>query len=251
VRIALVALASLLAPVAWAQAPAPPLPATAVAALDRATAAYDYGDMTQVVEATRPIVEGALPATPEQRLTALRLLGVGLYLTGRPTGAEAAFVELLRDSRRARLDPTTTRPEVVAFFEDVRRRHAAEIHEAARVRSRHSIVWNFFPPLGQLKNGDTGRAWLFGGLEVASLATALTTRLILGSWHADHDEFPGHHDAAGLLKTINYASVGVLTASTLAGITDAFMRGDRDPDEPEAALSFHLLPLGAAVSGRF
>src|SRR4051794_30124785 len=152
--------------------------------------------MTQVVESARPIVDGALPSTTDQRLAALRLLGVGLYLTGRPTGSEAAFLELLRSNHRAHLDPTTTRPEVVAFFEDVRRRHAPEIHDAARVRSRHSAVWNFLPPLGQLKNGDRGRAVLFAGLEVASLASALTTRLVLGSWRAEHDEFPGHQDAA-------------------------------------------------------
>jgi hypothetical protein len=256
VRTVLVALVTLLASAAWAQPPAEPPalppPASAVAALDRATAAYDYGDMTQVVESARPIVDGALPSTPNQRLAALRLLGIGLYLTGRPTGSEAAFVDLLRSDRRARLDPTTTRPEVVAFFEDVRRRHATEIQDAARVRSRHSAIWNFLPPLGQLENGDRGRAVFFASLEVASFATALTSRLLLAHWHQDHDEFPGHQSAAQTLKAVNYVSVGLLAATYLAGVTDAFVRSDHDPDEPEAAaLSFHLLPLGAAVSGRF
>src|SRR3954454_17350888 len=92
---------------AGAQEPAGAPPATAIAALDRAAAAYDYGDMKQVVESTRPIVEGALPATPEQRTQALRLLGIGLYLTGRTAGAETQFLELLRLQPRTRLDPTT------------------------------------------------------------------------------------------------------------------------------------------------
>jgi hypothetical protein len=235
-----------------ADAPAPAgLPATAVGALDRATAAYDYGDMTQVVEAARPVVDGALPATPDQRLQALRLLGIGLTLTARPSGAEAAFVELLRNNRRARLDPTTTRPEVVAFFEDVRRRHAAEIQDAARVRSRRSAIWNFLPPLGQLKNGDTGRAIVVLGLEVASFASALTTVLVLDGWRADHDRFPGHEDSARTLRTINQVSVGVLAATWVVGVADGFLRADHDADSPEPAVSLHLLPLGAALSGRF
>jgi hypothetical protein len=230
--------------------PAAP-PATAVAALDRASAAYDYGDMTQVVDATRLIVDGALFATPGQRLEALRLLGIGLYLTGRPTGAESYFFELLRSNRRARLDPTITRPEVVAFFEDVRRRHAAEIQDAARVRSRRSMVWNFVPPIGQFKNGDRGRGFVILGLEVASLATALTTRLVLGNWRRDHDEFPGHADAARTLRTLNQVSVGVLAAAWLVGVADAFLRSDREPDSLEPTVTLHLFPGGAALSARF
>src|SRR5688572_24557912 len=81
-----------------APAPAPdraraPLPTTAVAALDRANAAYEYGEMAEVVEAARPVVEGAVPADEPQRVQALRLLGIGLHLTGRESGAETAFVQ--------------------------------------------------------------------------------------------------------------------------------------------------------------
>jgi hypothetical protein len=254
VRSSLLSLAAVLpllgAAAARAQPAAPP-PTTAVAALDRANAAYDYGDMTQVVDSARPVVDGALPATAAERLAALRLLGIGLYLTGRPTGAETAFVEMLRSNRRARLDPTTTRPEVVAFFEDVRRRHAAEIQEAARVRSRRSIVWNFLPPLGQFKNGDSARGWVILGLEAASFGAALTSRLVLASWPHPNDTFPGHMSAATTLRTVNQISVGVLAATWLVGVTDAFLRADHEPDSPEPPVSLHLFPLGLALSTRF
>jgi hypothetical protein len=234
----------------------PAAPATAVAALDRANAAYDYGDMIQVVDSARPIVDGALIATPAERLQALRLLGVGLYLTGRPTGAEGAFLDLLRSNRHARLDPTSTRPEVVAFFEDVRRRHAAEIQDAARVRSRGSVIWNFLPPFGQFKNGDRARGFVILGLEVASFATALTTRLVLTSWRQPSDLFPGHETTAMTLRTVNHVAVGVLAATWLIGVADAFVRSDHEPDSPES-LSLQLLPLGpqapfaAALTARF
>jgi hypothetical protein len=233
------------------------LPASAVAALDRANAAYDYGDMIQVVDSARPIVDGALVASPGERLQALRLLGIGLYLTGRPTGAEAAFLDLLRSNRHARLDPTSTRPEVVAFFEEVRRRHAPEIQDAARVRSRRSIIWNFLPPFGQFKNGDRARGFVILGLEVASFATALTTRLVLDSWQQPFHTFPGHESSAATLRTVNQVAVGVLAATWLVGVADAFLRSDHEPDSPEPTFSLQVFPLGrnaplaATLTARF
>jgi len=103
-----------------AERPAP-VPTNAAAALFRAGAAYEYGDMNQVVEAARLVTEGVVPASPPEQAQAFRLLGVGLYLTNRPMGAQTAFTELLRRDAKAHLDPTTTRPEVVAFFENLRR----------------------------------------------------------------------------------------------------------------------------------
>lgn len=254
-----VAVALLAAAPALAQPPAEvptpaAVPTTALAALDRANAAYDYGDMSQVAESARLIVDGALPASPAQRLQALRLLGIGLYLTGRPTGAETAFLDLLRANHRAHLDATTTRPEVVAFFEDVRRRHAAEIQDAARVRSRHSLIWNFLPPIGQFKNGDRSRGVALLTIEAASFATALGTHLVLDSWRKDAQTFPGHEDAARTLRTVNWISVGVLATTWLVGVTDAFLREDREPDELARAapsIALHLAPGGLALSARF
>jgi hypothetical protein len=234
-----------------AEAPPPPLapaPTTAVAAIDRANAAYEYGDMKEVVDATRPVVDGAIEAGAVERIQALRLLGIGLYLTGRPTGAETAFLELLRARPKARLDPTTTRPEVVAFFEDVRRRHHADIEEASRARTRRSVAWNLLPPAGQFKNGDYGRGVLFLSLEVASGATAITTKVLLDSWHRPGD-LSTHPETARTLKPINYISVAVLAASYTAGVIDAFVRSDREPDDER--ISLFLFPGGAGLTGRF
>jgi hypothetical protein len=233
------------------EAPPPPAtapPTTAIAAIDRANAAYEYGDMKAVVDAARPVVDGAVLATEAERLQALRLLGIGLYLTGRPTGAEAAFLELLQARPKAHLDPTTTRPEVVAFFEEVRRRHQPDIQAAARARTRKSLIWNFLPPVGQFKNGDYGRGALFLSLEVASAATAITSVALLESWRLPGD-LSKHPDIAKPLKTVNLVSVGVLAASYAAGVIDAFVRSDREPDDERVSL--FLFPGGAGVAGRF
>jgi hypothetical protein len=205
--------------------------------------------MKEVVDAARPVVDGAVEATPAERVQALRLLGIGLYLTSRPTGAEAAFLELLRTRPKARLDPTTTRPEVVAFFEDIRRRHQADIQDAARARSRRSVVWNFLPPIGQFKNGDYGRGAVFLTLEVASTAAAITTKVVLDNWCVADKTCPGHQSTASTVKTWNYVSVGVLAATYTAGVIDAFLRSDREPDDERVSL--FLFPGGAGLAGRF
>src|SRR3569832_1886257 len=79
------------APVPAAPAPntagtVPAAPTDAASSLERVRASYEYGDIDDVVEWSRPIAEGRLEATPAQRALALRYLGIGLYLTGRAPG---------------------------------------------------------------------------------------------------------------------------------------------------------------------
>jgi hypothetical protein len=212
-------------------APPPPItvpgttatpPVDAEAALERARAAYEYGEMEMVVDSARLVAEGRLHPTPAQRAQALRYLGIGLYLTGRQEGAETAFFDLLRLRPRARLDPTNTRPDVVAFFENVRHRHAAEINEAARQRPGKSLALAFLPPLGQFQAGHTARGITIAALEAISLGTSIGTYLQLHSWdqQSPGHTFEGHQDAARTLKAINYGAVALLATTIVVGIID-------------------------------
>ena len=125
-----------------------------------------------MIALSRLVAEGALPGDDDQRAEALRLLGIGLYLNGRPGGAERAFIDLIHLRPQHNLDPSITRPEVVAFFRDVRRRNEPKKH----------LALAFLPPLGQFQNDTPLRGWIFGGLEVATFGAALTTRLVLEDW---------------------------------------------------------------------
>jgi hypothetical protein len=219
-----------------APAPAPmAAPADAVTALQRARAAYEYGDMEMVVESARLVAEGRLRPTPPQRAQALRYLGIGLYLTGRSEGAETTFFELLRLRPDVRLDPTTTRPDAVAFFEDVRRRHADEIRQAARHRPGKNLVLAFLPPLGQFQNGHRARGYTIAALEVLSLGGAIATKLQLDSWARQYpgQTFGPHADAAHTLKALNVVSVAVLVAAVVAGIVDGVAGYNTDIGEPQ------------------
>lgn len=217
-------------------------PATAAAALVRATAAYEYGDMVQVVEATRPVAEGTLPARPDQLTQALRLLGVGLYLTNRQMGAENAFSQLLRLNPDAHLDPTVTRPEVVLFFENIRQQHRA------RERSSHWFGWIFLPPVGQFQNGDHAKAWVLLGLETASLATFATTGYLLrdrcDANHKTCGENGSWGDTAKTVRALNWLSAGTLAASYIYGVIDGARNFNR---EEESKLSILVFPGGGGL----
>jgi len=208
----------------------------AATALERALSAYEYGDMDLVVESARSVAEGRAHPNETQRVQALRLLGIGLFLTGRREGAETAFFDLLRQKPSARLDPTHTRPDVVAFFENVRTRHSAEIREAARSRpgGKH-LAWAFLPPAGQFQNGDRGRGIIFGALEVISLGVAIGSYAQLKHWqHSSDDTFPGHPEAREL-QLVNNIAVGVFAATVVVGIVDGLFNFSAHDDEPPLA----------------
>ncbi len=253
--------AALAAPLslAHAQAPAAPadapstaapepalasVPTSAATALDQAAAAYEYGDIDQVIAAARPVADGAFPeATRDERAMALRLLGVGLYLKGRTEGAESAFLQLLRLRPKTRLDRATTRPEVVAFFEEVRRQHRKE--------KNYALV--FVPPFGQFQNGDRGRGWAMLGIGATAGVTSVVTGLLLRSWKLDGpgNEFPRERaPEARAIKAVNNVSVALLAATYVAGVVDAAVRFDAE-GEPEGRLQLSLFPGGAALGLRF
>jgi hypothetical protein len=224
--------------------PSSKLPQDAAAALIRASAAYEYGDMNQVVESSRPVAEGLLPATSEEQIQAFRLLGIGLYLTNRPLGAETAFTELLRKDPRARLDPTSTRPELVAFFESLRHQ------QIARQRSTRKMYWNFIPPVGQFQNDDHVKGWLILGVGVAALATYATSLALYKSWELPHGESK-HPDTAQALKTVNVIGGGVLIAAYIYGVVDGLIGYGKPLDESKPSVSLFFSPGGGGLGFTF
>jgi hypothetical protein len=222
---------------------------TAFAALVRATAAYEYGDMAQVVDAARPVAEGTLPCSPEQRARALRFLGIGLYLTSRALGAENAFAELLRVDPRARLDPTTTRPEVVAFFENIRHRHVA------REWANRHFIWNLLPPVGQFQNGESTTGWMVGGIEVVALASFVGCKLLSRSWHNPDNTYGpngSRNSDERVVRVVEYTSVGLLAAAYLYGVIDGIVHYYRPPEEASSSsLSLQVFPGGGGLGLTF
>jgi hypothetical protein len=220
----------------------PALPENAEAALVRASAAYEYGDMYQVVEAARPVTEGLVPASESQQAKAFRLFGIGLYLTNRQAGAETAFKELLRLEPSARLNPTTTRPEVVAFFESLRREQNPDTRR---------VIWNFIPPVGQFQNGDNIKGWVVLGVGVASFGVALASRLLPLRWKGEGYTYGGHEDTVETLETVNWISTGVLAATYLYGVFDGIIGYSRPLDDDKHQLGLRMFSDGTGIGFAF
>jgi hypothetical protein len=193
-----------------------------------------------MIELSRQVAEGAVPGTEDQRAEALRLFGIGLFLDGRRDGAERAFIDLLKLRPGATLDPRVTRPEVVAFFRDVRRRSRPTKHKALA----------FLPPLGQFQNDTPVRGWVIAGLEVATAGASLATFLMYHSRVNEMDLCTGTPNfdtkPCDRLKVMNLISIGAFIAVYAAGVVDGLVGFD-DGDPEESGLSLAVFPTGAAL----
>jgi hypothetical protein len=203
--------------------PLDPHTTTAHTALTQAIAAYEYGEIEEMVDAARLVSEGRVqPVSPSERAQALRLVGIGLFLLDRRDGAETTFVELLRQRPESRLDPRTTRPDVVAFFELVRQKHDAELKALRPARRGPEAGWLvLLPPAGQFANGETALGLGIATLEVASVATIATTWALLRSWQKPDDTFGRHESDARTLRTVNVVAWGTLFATVIFGVAEA------------------------------
>jgi hypothetical protein len=195
-----------------------------------------------MVDLSRLVAEGLLRGNDDQRANALRLLGIGLYLSGRHDGAQGAFIDLLKLRPQAHLDPTITRPEVVAFFEEVRRANRPKKHLALAL----------LPPFGQFQNGDDAKGWVLLGLEIATLAAAAGTSLWLYR-NVDSTNRCENYPTATCktVRTWNFITTGALTAVWAVGVADAILHYHRGDTETDTRVSFAVSPTGAALRVSF
>jgi hypothetical protein len=193
---------------------------------------FDVGNYEGVVARLRPLVE-ALELTRElpqkaDRLEALRVYGIACALTERKAAAAGAFLLLLREEPSTRLDPALVRPEAVACFDEVRARHRAELLAAYRKNRRpHYWALDLIPLAGQMQNRQWKKAIVFGVVELALLATNITTGALLNHYEGDTHDFAHHASAFEPLRDVNWLSFGLLLGVTSGGLVDAFVVGAR------------------------
>jgi hypothetical protein len=231
-------LAVALAVVATLAATAAAQPGGAAGSLADAEDAIAAGDYDRAIELAGSVVS-AEAAAKADFAEAHRLLGLAHYFRGDTVTAEAEFLAYLKLDLDGRLDPAVVPPEAVAFFEDVRARHAAELRKL-RPRQRRYALLNLLPPGGQIQNKQYTKAWVVGGLEVALAATHLTTFFVLRGWCDNPDntcvsggtDIP---DKARKWRTVNYLSGAALIGVYLYGVIDGFhgfKRAGRERAQP-------------------
>jgi hypothetical protein len=178
--------------------------------LQRGKNAYDRGEFARVVEIVRPLLYPEIRLQSEgQIVQAHRILGVAYLFEKDEAQATHEFRKLLQLMPDYRFDPLLDPPEVVDFFNNVRKGYDSELgdlearrrameqarqrdkEECDKVRAgpafierrvgRNSFVINFIPfGAGQFQNGHRKKGWAFlvaeSVLGAASIA-ALTTNL--------------------------------------------------------------------------
>lgn len=187
--------------------------------LAAAVAAAEGHDWAAVERLAAPIADDAR-APRGDRAEAHRLLGLAALDRGDADAAEARFLAYLRLDLDGGLDPNLYPPEQVAFFENVRSRHAAELR-ALRPRPRRSRLLNLLPPAGQFQNHQRVKAWTLAITGGALLATNLTTYGLLVRWCQD-DGTCTRPATARVLRQVNLAT-GIATVALYAyGVWDGF-----------------------------
>jgi hypothetical protein len=213
------------------------------ALLRQAIDLYVVGRYTEAAARLRPLVESRVLTDMADQKEALRTYGISLYLSGSKPGAERAFRHLLRLDPKARLDPSFVRPEVVTFFEQIRKRYGWEQKEVVRKRGpKGPAVANLIPPWGQFQNGHKTKAYLVLGGELGLGAASIVTAALLWSWQRDDKTFE-NGDTAEVLRPINWVTFAAAMAVVAYGIIDGLYYYYRTPTATRAPKLGHTDPM--------
>ena len=170
--------------------------------------AFDRGEFARAAELLQPLLypEPKLQ-TWQQTVEVRRLLGISYLFQRQEDNAREEFRKLLQVQPDYKLDPRLDPPEVVDFFNSVRKDHEEELssleakRETAEKRAkedcsrarlepvvverrvgRNSYFVNFLPfGAGQLQNGQKQKAWTLLSVE-ATLATVSIGTLFTNLW---------------------------------------------------------------------
>jgi hypothetical protein len=252
-----VCLALLHAPAPGEPAPGELAPgATTPERLREGNAAALAGDWARIAELVAPVLRH--PPTRADLGEAHRLAGLAAYFAQQTDDAETHFLAYLRIDLDGRLDAALYPPDVVAFFNDVASRYAAELR-ALRPRPKERSWWlTLLPPFGQLQNGERTKAYVLGGILGGALAVNLTTYILLRSW-CNHTSGPAggslicnnggeHRPAAATLRPYNIASGVAVIVLYAYGVYDG-VDGYRRRSREQAIAPFAALSSDAAVAG--
>jgi tetratricopeptide (TPR) repeat protein len=183
-------------------------PSSAQESYQRGKNAFDRGEFSRAAEILQPLLypEPKLP-TWQKTVEARRLLGTSYLFQKREDEAREEFRKLLQVQPDYKLDPRLDPPEVVDFFNSVRKEHEEELksleakresaerrakEDCSRVRlepviiekrlGRNSFLVNLVPfGAGQFQNGHTTKGWILFSAE-ATLAAASMGSLLAKLW---------------------------------------------------------------------
>ncbi len=224
-------------------------------ALRAANDAAIAGDWPRVEALVEPLLAPSAQLSSVDRAEADRLAGLAAFFAQRTADAEREFVAYLKLDLDGHLDPALYPPEVVNFFNDVRARHASELHAAKPAPKRYWPL-ALVPPFAQFQNGERVKGIVIGSLLGAFLAANVTTYLVLRAWCHNpggtcDDAGKNHFQAARSLGAWNTVAGVGLIATYVYGVWDG-VRGYRRTSHELAPYAIAIdRGAGAGITGRF
>lgn len=235
--------------------PAPPAPSDPAIALREANAEATAGNWARVGQLVVPLLSHQLDRA--DLAEAHRLAGLVAYFARREPDAELQFVAYLRLELDAHLDPALYPPEVVAFFENVRAKHATELR-ALRPKPRTSFILNLVPPFGQFQNGERTKGWIIAGAFGAFAIANVTGYLMVRHWCTQVtgpngsslvcDQSANHDHSARFAQDAEIAGGVGLLATYIYGVYDGVI-GYRRREREQMFMPFAAPVTSGAMLG--
>jgi tetratricopeptide (TPR) repeat protein len=230
-------------------------PGDAGRALEEASQALEDGQYQRAASAARSAI-AVSQAARLNRTEAYRILGLAEFFAGNLPEAREAFLEFLRLSPDAHLDPAIVPPEAISVFEDVRARHAAEL-EALRPKPRRKLNWVYSstPLFGHFYNGESTKGVVISSAAAVFLAANVTSFYVLNQWCKPEYGFACRTEAgtdrtsqARKLRALNALSGAALIGVLVYSSVDGFL-GYRRYNAETPMMSVGVLPMpdGAGV----
>jgi len=184
----------------------------------KAYALYAYGDFKEAAKQFHSLLYPLVLKDKDEILKAYQYLGICYYLLDQRLAAENEFRAILRTEPHYSLDPLFTPPQIMDFFNVLKREIGMEAQ-----RRKALFYLNFVPfGVGQFQNGQKTKGYIFLGVEGTALLTNLVTYYVRKTMETSPDHYwKKDVKTANRLQDAQLIAFWVFVGTGVYGIVDA------------------------------
>lgn len=184
----------------------------------KAYSIYAYGEYKEAAKQFHALLYPMKLKEEREVLKAHQYLGICYYILDQKLAAENEFRAILREDSNYTLDPLFTPPDIVGFFESLRKESKVEIQ-----KKKALFVLNFVPfGVGQFQNGQKTKGYILLGTEGAALITSFVTYYARKTMEVSPNSYEKRDvDLARRLQDVQLAAFWVFVGAGIYGIVDA------------------------------
>ncbi|NIR48009.1 MAG: hypothetical protein GWN62_07305 [Aliifodinibius sp.] len=190
---------------------------------------YESVEFEKTISTGKQLLNRDTQLTPEVIATIHRYLALSYYHTGKLDSSQAHFLSLLSIQPSTELDPVTTSPKIIEFFNEIKKDHA-EFNESATSITytkylveedlRPGAAWRsaLLPGWGQFYKNQSLRGKILGGAFWGSLIVTGISWFMEDQAHQDYLDSGSVEEINKNYDTYNqwFKTRRILTVSTIA-----------------------------------